>query len=56
MPGSALVAIVNPVPVNWPELLMVHEVAVTMTGAVGTCENVHNPASAGLKADPLAST
>src|SRR5208283_3758237 len=44
-PGTAEVAIVNPLVTNWPLTLMLHAEATTMPGTAGACEYVHGPES-----------
>jgi hypothetical protein len=52
-PGVAAAATVNPLPVTWPEELIVQVVAEVIAGVVGACEKVHAPASPELKLLPV---
>ena len=48
-----MAATVNPLPVNWPEAVIVQVPAATITGVDGDCPKVHVPASPELNPPPV---
>ena len=56
MPGVAVVATVNPLPVNVPVAVTVHETEAKIIGAAGDCTKLQRPASAVSKPNPVAAT
>ncbi len=56
MPGVAVVATVNPLPVKVPSGVIVHDTDAKITGAAGDCKKLHKPASAVLNPKPVAAT
>jgi len=52
----AVAATVNPLPVNVPVEVIVHDTDAKRTGAAGDCKKLHKPASAVLNPKPVAAT